>query len=812
MNQRNRIVMTATASLFAALLLGGCGSGNKEGLTQSGSALFGGVATVGDSVCAQCHSATNDPVNGKPIIAEYQLNSPHNQDGLGCESCHGGGAGHNGVGPIPYPLSGGPDEVAARCATCHNGSTTITVGGVATTAPITNAATDFKTSVHASGTAGTGPSNNRNTAPCFRCHTNEGAILSDSYGFTGPLGDASIIYTDGTNTAGNITGVLDDPSYRAAVPLSGTYNAITCDTCHAHGGGMRPVTTRDGLGNIVTWNPNPGNTSNANDQFNLCTSCHNAVANDKATVMASGDVIWSTNAFTSAATSGTQTAPTGHHEDDWYRVIATTHLDNPDNTVYGITGYVLRTKPTTALDATTGTYVTRPATTCFDCHGHEARTNTGNLGRDASIYTSARQAYTPSGTIFYNSSSATIYTDWAQSAHAGFQLSQKLTAVQGQSGTAAVDAAINANSQENPFGGSGAGSHDFSGASSQACQRCHTSTGASNFMNSPANYDQTKNDFSNLAGWSSRSTTTMASKQREVVYCWACHNNAANGVLRTPGAIPAVYTYSGSTVVFPNVSDSNVCVTCHSGRGNNDAVTSAVAGAYASKVTYGSVAHHLPAAATVFSAVSHVGYEFPGQSYANLSYFQHDKIGTPAAEANTGTHGPCAACHMGDSRFYGKAGHSFEAVTYTDSTATTIASIVNPALCANCHSGIHAMTVEELQANKDESANAVQLLTDILKQANGQVNYAAADMTSTTFLNGATAKISDLGAVNNSKYLGDEPGAYVHNRGYFRKLIFDSIDWAQHGSITGSITVPLSYTGAVTWFSADATTGVATRH
>jgi hypothetical protein len=750
MNGKVRKYFAALAAMLLAMVLAGCGSGNKEGAVTTGSALFGGVATVGDSACNQCHSATTDPVTGQTIVSEYQQGSPHNQDGLGCESCHGGGAMHNGVGPIPYPA---PD--ANRCATCHDGKTTVAVNGVQTTAPITNSATDFTSSVHASGNSGNGPSNNRNTAPCFRCHTSEGAILSDNNGFTG----------DGD--------LLSNTTYQAAVPASTTYSAITCDTCHAHGGGLRPVTTRDAGGTLVKWNPS-GLTNKANDQFNLCSSCHGLLTND-GKVMASGDVVY----------GNMSTVKVGHHEDDWYRTIATTHYDNLDNANLSITGYVVRK---------TGD------TPCFDCHGHEARTNTRAVSQ------STDTSYTAAGTIHYDSASATIYSDWAQSVHAGFMLAEKITTAQTSANTGVLlsDDVMNTGIQQ-------AFNHaDWSTTADQPCQRCHTATGASNFMTSPSTYDASKNSFTHLAGWTSSS---RSSTQRELIYCWACHSNAANGVVRTPGAVPAVYTYGGNTVTFPDVGVSNTCVTCHSGRGNSDTVTNtAHTGTnYSSLIAYGSVAHHGPTAGTVFSAESHVGYEFPGQSYANVSYFQHDKIGTPAAEAATGSNGPCAACHMGDSSAYGKASHTFEAVTYTDSTATTISAINNPSLCAKCHSGTHEMTVAELQANKDEATNANQLLSDILKQANAQTNYAGTDMTAAAFLNGTTATVNDLGAVNNSSYLGSsDKGAYVHNRVYFKRLIFDSIDWAQNGALTGSITVPATYTEAAAWFGADAT-GAATR-
>ncbi len=50
----------AFAVTLLAIVLAGCGSGNKEGagVSASGSALFGGVATVGDTgllTVPQCH-------------------------------------------------------------------------------------------------------------------------------------------------------------------------------------------------------------------------------------------------------------------------------------------------------------------------------------------------------------------------------------------------------------------------------------------------------------------------------------------------------------------------------------------------------------------------------------------------------------------------------------------------------------------------------------------------------------------------------------------------------------------------------------
>ncbi|MGD9663102.1 MAG: multiheme c-type cytochrome, partial [Porticoccaceae bacterium] len=87
-----------------AAMLYGCGSSSKSG------GSINNVATVGDTACVQCHSAAQDPLTGETIVAQYNK-SAHYLGGQGCESCHGGGAQHNGVGPIPYPAPG-----AAQCA------------------------------------------------------------------------------------------------------------------------------------------------------------------------------------------------------------------------------------------------------------------------------------------------------------------------------------------------------------------------------------------------------------------------------------------------------------------------------------------------------------------------------------------------------------------------------------------------------------------------------------------------------------------------------------------------------------------------
>jgi len=62
---------------------------------------------------------------------------------------------------------------------------------------------------------------------------------------------------------------------------------------------------------------------------------------------------------------------------------------------------------------------------------------------------------------------------------------------------------------------------------------------------------------------------------------------------------------------------------------------------------------------------------------------------------------------------------------------------------------------------------------------------------------------------------GEEPCAYVHNRFYIKRLVFDSIDWMLDGAINSTITLSaqtiIDYPEAVVWLGANPATGVATR-
>lgn len=135
MSIRKLSIMLFSAVTLAALI-SGCGGSSKEGGTPASTVdTPGGVARSAESGCRVCHASTPDPATSLSIVVEHNKpTSIHNllADGTlnaeaGCQGCHGGGAQHNGVGPIPFP-----NPLAAnRCnaAECHNGTIPATLTG-----------------------------------------------------------------------------------------------------------------------------------------------------------------------------------------------------------------------------------------------------------------------------------------------------------------------------------------------------------------------------------------------------------------------------------------------------------------------------------------------------------------------------------------------------------------------------------------------------------------------------------------------------------------------------------------------------------
>lgn len=750
--------MMLLSAMALAALLNGCGSSSKESAISAGS-----VARVGDTACFQCHASTADPLTGETFITQYQRSLHAN---LGCESCHGGGAQHNGIGPFPYELNSKLSDAqkAQRCAMCHNG----------TDAPLSSSA-NFQNGNHANPFS----AEEAHEAKCARCHSHEGAILYGKDGFTG---DKSII----DNTAYQPV-LARDPE---------TFNTIKCATCHEHGGNIRQTKTRDLAGNVVTWDPN---NNKVTDQFDVCTSCHTMTTN-------AGRQIGSGNILAIANTAGLFTNVTTaayYHNTAWYRTLPSTHIDQAAS-------------GTTATGTVIEGYVVRKSTKnpCFDCHGHEFQTNTRSLHPQASAAVKSRPN--------------TIYLDWAQSAHAGKLLTQKITAAAGATDRTAaqVDAVMKAGVTD--ASGPGWSHYDWDASNRAACQRCHTSTGAANFMSNPAAYKAEANRFTHLAGWARNNTTGVvtSSGQNELLYCWGCHSNAGAGKLYAPGARVETYAVATAgdtpvTISYPDIAGSNVCMTCHLGREvgdtiKNDNDADGVRGFVNS--------HYLAAAGQLFGKS---GYTYTGRDYTNPAFFAHDKIGSAAAPG-TGTNGPCVGCHMTSPNK-----HKFTNVSTSGGVITGITSNA----CVTCHTGGFAMTAAKLVTEEEEYQAALAGLNAALqtkgiffyKDANpyfftkpfnpaytetgactdnlpiqnwnlgGTFNYVydatAKNCTKVGTIGtaGTAGTFKDvMGAAFNLNLLAHDPGGYAHNRFYAKRLIWDSIDFIDDSILNNSVPATLA--------------------
>jgi len=126
--RKDMVVSFKVVTAFMLLLLiSGCGSANKEGGPAVSQTDLVNAAKLGNANCLQCHNAGKDltmlnDLDTRTIGGVYQdsvhfnpLFDPNNngQD-VGCESCHGGGQFHWGLGPLAYPV---PDYKV--CQTCH---------------------------------------------------------------------------------------------------------------------------------------------------------------------------------------------------------------------------------------------------------------------------------------------------------------------------------------------------------------------------------------------------------------------------------------------------------------------------------------------------------------------------------------------------------------------------------------------------------------------------------------------------------------------------------------------------------------------
>ncbi len=338
--------------------------------------------------------------------------------------------------------------------------------------------------------------------------------------------------------------------------------------------------------------------------------------------------------------------------------------------------------------------------------------------------------------------------------------------------------------------------------SRQSCQRCHTATGAMNYLTDPANYDQTANSFGLREG------------ENQVLYCYACHSETPNGTgfgtaLHTPGAITADYT--DAPTVYPNASTSNVCLSCHTGRESGDSIKNSTAD-FADKRFVNS--HYLTAGGTVFAKS---GYHFSTRDYTIPVGDTHDDIGlgtTGNATVDAGfTAGPCATCHFGSN----DGSH-----TLSPFTLYSVGDLSLNPVCVNCHASRGAGT-DAANAWLGHEVTLADLVAGVVAPHKGrylaalevlkvQLGLNSFDFTAgyPYFANRDWVTVADstgklnMGAAFNYNMLIHDPGGVAHNRRYTRRLIYDAIDHLDDGVLNYSVSATLNALDAATTYKTSA--------
>jgi hypothetical protein len=333
------------------------------------------------------------------------------------------------------------------------------------------------------------------------------------------------------------------------------------------------------------------------------------------------------------------------------------------------------------------------------------------------------------------------------------------------------------------------------------CQRCHTTTGFAAYADALGSGNTTLANA--IYTGSLPPLAYNANFKPEMLECKGCHSDN-RGSLRNPraykaryqipvGGFPSDYPINADvSYQYPDISASNVCMPCHTGRGSGKAIHNLNTGQTAA-VNFSNLGfpdgHYLTGGGTMFKGTA---YEYVGRSYFDPASYKHNRIGTPNAP-NTGSNGPCIGCHMDRPGMSGN--HLFEPISTNTGTI-----IVSSEICFNCHAGSSIDFGRVVQDEKDNFEFALEALGTELDIVSGytfttdypyffSTNWLSAGDTDTT---GNTTGKNNLGAAFNMSLLHHEPGAYVHNSRYVKRLIYDSLDWIDDKQMNYSVGATLT--------------------
>ncbi|KAB0671467.1 hypothetical protein F6V30_02490 [Oryzomonas sagensis] len=405
-------------------------------------------------------------------------------------------------------------------------------------------------------------------------------------------------------------------------------------------------------------------------------------------------------------------------------------------------------------------------------------------------------------------------------------------------------------------------SHDWRNSGSAAnfqttipasdCVRCHTAAGFAQFADSK---------YVTVATVGAND----GQKFNSPLACSACHTADVSGstttALRTVAVSPLAFTnrssygksvgvqtfYNISTVdkataltvkaritaKFPDVGQSNICISCHSGRVSGGALVTAKTNGLSMGNSSFQNSHYMAAAGLMYAKAGFINFTSTSAAAGTSTYGKtlipdaistpdglaggltstHRNLGTKAmigdshnptffVAGNLDSNGPCVTCHMqgftnaGTPRNSAK-GHSLQ---IDQATITQV--------CNQCHTsegGNDITTIDNFNTHFIEPQSEVfqaaltlaknQLLSKYGISYNpasypyfydtANSNKAVTDWTRSGALTAAQA-LKLEGAAFNINLLSRDPAAYVHARSYARRLLYDSIDFLDDGVMNQS--------------------------
>ena len=346
------------------------------------------------------------------------------------------------------------------------------------------------------------------------------------------------------------------------------------------------------------------------------------------------------------------------------------------------------------------------------------------------------------------------------------------------------------------------------------CVRCHTTTGYINYVSS---------ELTNIAPFG------PALGSREMIACSACHYSPFNSDVdvntgtsfdrRVVGVdllgngnlyVTGYYGYSSAqtgktilTKVYDDKGDSNICITCHTGKAAGSNITSVAGkvgtnGSFWQNVQFMSP-HYMGSAGILFQAAVRptpplyipgfkIGYEYRAWNFYNpVIAFAHPGIGD-------GVQGPCVACHMDGS----VRKHLFSPVSSSRGVITAITSTTCDVQYCHANS-VPSFNASFLQSKKDGYQASLTVVAALLA-AKGiyfnpvvypyffttsdplQQNFGTMTLDWTRTINSVKFGSDVMGAAFNLKLLQTDAGSWAHNDIYTKRLLYDTIDFLDDGN------------------------------